>query len=337
MDRRRLRAIAIAVAVLATAVVAVPAGGQQSERGLRDSIDAQRARERTLAGNVARLAGLERSTRREVAILAKRVAAVRADLAGAEAALAATVRRRDRQRERALRLRARLKESRAKLATLLRERFTGGKPDVLTVVLNSDGFERLLETVEFLKRVQAQDRRILDTVRTARRAALAQRRELTTLARRRRAAADGVRRRHAALTAISTGLRQRRAALAGARTTRAALLRGTRAGRRSAERALERLLAQRAKAQRSSAGPGGPWAIPWAIVQCESGGQNLPPNAAGASGYYQFMQATWRGMGGSTPHAHLASKGEQDRLAARLWAGGAGAGNWVCAGLVGNG
>ena len=69
-------------------------------------------------------------------------------------------------------------------------------------------------------------------------------------------------------------------------------------------------------------------------MQCESGGQNLPPNYAGASGYYQFMVATWKGLGGSTPQAYQASKAEQDRLAARLWAGGAGRGNWVCASLV---
>ena len=75
--------------------------------------------------------------------------------------------------------------------------------------------------------------------------------------------------------------------------------------------------------------------IPEAIVMCESGGQNTLPNSAGASGYYQFIPATWRALGGSTPHAYLASKAEQDRLASRLWAGGAGARNWDCAALVG--
>ena len=84
----------------------------------------------------------------------------------------------------------------------------------------------------------------------------------------------------------------------------------------------------------SVAGPGGPWAIPWPIVQCESGGQNLPPNSATASGYYQMLDSTWKGLGGSTPHAYQASKAEQDRLASRLWNGGAGASNWVCASLV---
>jgi septal ring factor EnvC (AmiA/AmiB activator) len=334
MDRFRLRAPVLVLAVLAAALGAVPAIGQQSEGGLRDRIDSQRSREQSLSSSVARLGRLERATAREVAILEKRVAAVQAELSAAEAVLAATEQRRNRQRARALRLRARLSESREKLATLLRTRYTGGRPDIVTVVLHSDGFAQLLETVDFLKRVQAQDQRILDTVQDARRDALAQRRVLTRLAEQRRVAAEAVRRRHAALTTIAAGLQERRARLAAARRTRAALLRGTRADRRRAERSLTRLLAQRARALRA-VGPGGPWSIPWPIVQCESGGQNLPPNSAGASGFYQFMPATWRGLGGSTPHAYLAPKAEQDRLAATLWAGGSGAQNWVCAALVG--
>jgi hypothetical protein len=48
-----------------------------------------------------------------------------------------------------------------------------------------------------------------------------------------------------------------------------------------------------------------------------------------------MMPETWAGLGGSTKHAYQAPKAEQDRLAAKLWAGGAGAHNWVCAPLVG--
>ena len=320
--------------MLAAALGAVPASGQQSEGELRDRIDSQRSREQSLSSSVARLARLERITAREVAILEQRVAEVQAELSAAETVLASTEQRRNRQRARALRLRARLTQSREQLATLLRARFTGGRPDIVTVVLHADGFAQLLETVDFLKRVQAQDQRILDTVQDARRNALSQRRVLTRLATQRRVAADVVRRRHAALATIAAGLRERRARLDQARRARAALLRGTRAGRRRAQRSLTRLLAQRAQALRA-VGPGGPWSIPWPIVQCESGGQNLPPNVAGASGFYQFLPATWRGLGGSTPHAHLASKAEQDRLAARLWDAGRGARNWVCAALVG--
>ena len=42
MDRSRIRALAFLLAVIAAACVAVPAGGQQSEGGLRDRIDSQR-------------------------------------------------------------------------------------------------------------------------------------------------------------------------------------------------------------------------------------------------------------------------------------------------------
>jgi Transglycosylase-like domain len=70
-------------------------------------------------------------------------------------------------------------------------------------------------------------------------------------------------------------------------------------------------------------------------VLCESGGQNLSPNSAGASGYYQIMPATWKLFGGTGPAAYLASKSEQDAVASRIWNGGAGAHNWVCASIVG--
>jgi hypothetical protein len=332
--RRAIPFVLLALLAAAWALDAGPAGGRDRADTLRNRIDSQRGRERTLTGALARLGRLERATAREVAVLERRVAAVQAELAQAEGLLAGTVQRRDRERARALRLRARLAESRTRLAQLLRDRYAGGKPDLVTVILHTDGFARLLETVDFIERVQRQDQRIMQTVRDARAESLAQRRVLTRLAAERRNAAEAVRRRRDALASIAEGLRARRAALAQARAARAAALRTSRFSRRSAERALTRLLAQRSRALRQ-AGPGGPWSIPWPIVQCESGGQNLPPNSAGASGYYQFLVETWRGLGGSTPQAFQASKAEQDRLAAQLWDGGRGAHNWVCAVLLG--
>jgi hypothetical protein len=333
----RLRAVPfvlLALLAAAWAIEAGPAGGSDRAETLRNRIDTQRGRERTLTSALARLGRLERATARAVAILERRVAAVQRELAQAEALLADTVQRRNHEQARALRLRARLAESRTKLARLLRRRYAGGRPDIITVILHADGFARLLETVDFIQRVQHQDQRILQTVRDARAESVAQRRVLTRLAIARNAAAEAVLRRRDALASIAAGLQARRAALAQARAARAAALRVSRLSRRRAQRALTRLLAQRNRALRQ-VGPGGPWAIPWPIVQCESGGQNLPPNSAGASGYYQFLVETWRGLGGSTPQAYQASKAEQDRLAAQLWDGGRGADNWVCAILLG--
>jgi hypothetical protein len=328
-------ALALVAAIAAAwAIAASPAGGQDSN-GLQNRIDRLGGREQRLSSAAARLGRLERATGRAVAILERRVAAVRRDLHEAEAVLTQTLTRRQAAKRRTLRLRKRLKQSRAQLAELLRGRYSSTPPDVVTVVLTADGFAQLLETVEFLKRIQHQNERILDTVRSARIEAIAQRRMLAKLAVKRRAAAEVVRRRHAALAAIAAGLQARRAALARARAARLAALSSSRGKRRRAQRELSKLLTEQRKGNVSMVGPGGPWAIPWSIVQCESGGQNLPPNSAGASGYYQFLPSTWKGVGGSTPAAYQASKAEQDRLAGKLWNGGKGARNWVCAGLVG--
>jgi septal ring factor EnvC (AmiA/AmiB activator) len=318
--------------VLAVALVARPAGAQD-EGTLRGRIESGRAREHALSAAVARLGRLERATAREVVVLERRLRAVQADLDAAVARLHATQERLDAERRRAARLRVRLAEVRGRLAALLRERYMNGRPDFVTVVLHADGFSQLLETVAFLRRVERSDTRILDLVRQARIDSMREQQVLRVLVARQRRAADVVRRRRDALAQIAAGLRARRAAYARARAARLSALQHVRSGRQRAERALRRLLAARARAS-MVAGPGGPWAIPWAIVQCESGGQDLPPNGASASGYYQMLDSTWRGLGGSTPHAYQASKAEQDRLAARLWAGGAGAHNWVCATLV---
>ena len=97
-------------------------------------------------------------------------------------------------------------------------------------------------------------------------------------------------------------------------------------------RAYDRRLGREWKAARAAltATPAG-WAIPAYVVMCESHGQNLPPNSAGASGYYQIIPSTWAAYGGAGPAAYLASKGEQDQVAARIWREG-GPSQWVCAG-----
>ena len=73
------------------------------------------------------------------------------------------------------------------------------------------------------------------------------------------------------------------------------------------------------------------FAIPKAIVMCESGGNYGALNpSSGAGGAYQFLPETYKGLGGQAEAPHLAPKSEQDRLAAKLWADGQGRGNWEC-------
>jgi hypothetical protein len=337
LGTRGLVTLAALLAVgLAAAWTLVPREARGAgESSLRSTIDQRKARERSLASAAAHLARLERQSAREVAIIERRLGDAQAQLDASQARLAATQVRLTAERHRLQRLRGRLAESRAQLQALLRHRYMGTKPDLVSVVLDAHGFADLLERMEFLRRVEETDTEIVSVVRAARRDAGREAKVLADLEARRRAATAEVQRERDALAGMEAAAQQRRAAVAEAHAARLAALHATRASRRAAQRTLSRLLARRARAARNTAGPGGPWAIPWAVVQCESGGQNLPPNSAGASGYYQMMPATWKGLGGSTPNAYQASKAEQDRLAATLWNGGAGASNWVCAALVG--
>ncbi|MFL5844029.1 MAG: transglycosylase family protein [Solirubrobacteraceae bacterium] len=320
--------------VLVALFVAVPVAGGQDEDALRNRIGAGKAAEKALSSAAARLGALERAASREVALMEGRLSEAQSELDRAEAAADLAASQLADARKRVARLKIRLSEVEDQLAENLRERYMGDQPDLVSVVLDAHGFADLLETVQFLKTIQDRNTMILDLVKDARADAGRERRRLVVLTERRRKAEAAATQRRNALAQIASGLRARRDALSRAHAARLAALSSVRARRVAAEKELGKLLEERRRAS-MVAGPGGPWAIPWAVVQCESGGQNLPPNYAGASGYYQFMPATWQGLGGSTPQAYQAPKAEQDRLAAELWAGGAGAGNWVCASLVG--
>jgi peptidoglycan hydrolase CwlO-like protein len=335
--RRRLAALTLLVLLGALALWAarpVPSEGQDAGT-LRQQVESGREAERSLSSAAARLEALEARAARSVALMEARLAEAQAAANAWESRLAQTRADLRRTRARVVRLRARLARDRADLADALRARYMVAEPDLVSVVLASQNFADLVDRAAFYKRM---DRRNRSVVRAVRRARDAMRRESARLAglvpRQERQTAEAQRERDA-LAQQSAALEARRATLARARAARQAALSRAVSSRRRAERELRRLEREQQQAAVDKRGPGGPWAIPWAIVQCESGGQNLPPNYAGASGYYQFIPSTWRGMGGSTPHAYLASKAEQDRLAAKLWNGGRGASNWDCAAIVG--
>jgi peptidoglycan hydrolase CwlO-like protein len=312
----------------------VPAQAQDTG-ALQRTVDRKRSQEHRLSSAAARLGQLERSAAHDVAALQARLSDKQADLDSWTARLTATQKHLRSERRHLERLRLRLNDGRATLARLLRERYMAVRPDLIDVIFGAHGFAELLERITFLDRVKDNDASVLYDVRHARNETRSATEALARLEPAQRTQTEAVRRQRDALAAIGVVLQQRQSALAQARAARLAALHATRAGRLRAQRTLRKLIAERSRAATSLIGPGGPWAIPWAIVQCESGGQNLPPNGAGASGYYQFLPSTWKGLGGSTPNAYQASKTEQDRLAARLWDGGRGAHNWVCAGIVG--
>ena len=299
----RLRFTLALLAVLCASAGWSARAPAQSESALRDRIERSRAHERELSGAVARLDALIARTGREIAIVQGRLDDVEAELVTAEARLAQTRADLRAARIRLLRLRRRLADGRATLAAQLVASYKSDPPDIVSLVLGAAQLRRPARAGRVHQaRERAQRRRGRPGADRARRHA---------------ARDDGARAAGAAPPRRGRGRRAaprrarqharraraaRRPTLLRARAARARALAGTRSGRRSAQRSLSRLIAERERAAAAAAaGPGGPWAIPWPIVQCESGGQNLPPNSAGASGYYQMLPSTWKGLGGSTP------------------------------------
>jgi septal ring factor EnvC (AmiA/AmiB activator) len=344
--RRRLVAsiAALAALVLLVLAAALPlnSAAQQSLGQLNSALGQTQTRATNLAASIASLSRLIGSLGTQIALVRSREAEVQAELVLDRARLAQVQASLDRERAVLAVLRARLARARMILSNQLVSAYESSKPDIVTVVLDAHGFTDLLNRLNYLRTAEQQQQALIVVTRTAKARADAAAARLAQLEATDRAIANAAAIRERALAGMNALLSSKQTALQHARAAQQVALNAAQARGRALQAAIGRLQAQQAAAlaaQQGPApaglGPSGGWAIPYAIVLCESGGQNLPPNSAGASGYYQIIPSTWSQFGGTGPAAYLASKAEQDAVAARIWNGGAGASNWVCAGIVG--
>jgi septal ring factor EnvC (AmiA/AmiB activator) len=351
---RPLVAGAAAVAVaLGLASTPVSSSASPSLGQLNDQLNAQQARQHSLAASIGNLSHLISSLDGQIALVESREAAVRADLARDRAALAAVQRALTREQHVLTVLRGRLARARMLLARQLVTNYEQSKPNLVSVVLESNGFKDLLDRLTFLNDAQKQQQTIITVTQQAKARADAAARRLAALRATDRRITLATAQRVRALAGMNLLLHSKQSALQQARSAQQQALSASRAKGAALQAQIAKIQAAQAAAERAALaqqqsstsaggptpagptyGPSGGWAIPYSIVLCESGGQNLTPNSAGASGYYQILPSTWAGYGGYG-QAYQAPKSVQDQRAAQLWNGGAGASNWVCAGIVG--
>src|SRR4051812_23677285 len=245
----KLALVAAALAAVATALIVPALSGAQSENDLRNRAGQARARERGLAGDVARLGALVAKLDGDIAVIERRRADVQAQL-DADRVRLATLREQLRgERRRVVRLKARLREARRILSSRLVQLYQTPEPDLVTVVMRAHGFADLLEQSTYVRFVGHQDQRIIDLVRAARVDASSAVVRLAHDEARQRDITAAVQARRNALVAISASLQQRRAAVAQARAARPA-------GRAAAARPAPRTA--RGTAAARGAGRGGP-------------------------------------------------------------------------------
>jgi murein DD-endopeptidase MepM/ murein hydrolase activator NlpD len=151
------------------------------------------------------------------------------------------------ERRRLVRLRARLAQARAALAQRLVELYQADKPDIVTVILSSNGFEQLLERGEFMKRVSDQDQQIIKLVRDAKAEATATAKRLDTLERRQAQITRIVQQRRNEIASTKQGLINTRVGLNGTRADKTHALASVRTQRQQLEGNLSGLKAEQAK------------------------------------------------------------------------------------------
>ncbi len=182
------------------------------------------------------------------------------------------------ERARLTRLKARLAVAKDALARRLVELYQADAPDLVSVVLNSDGFADLLERGEFLGRVGEQDQRILGVVREAKLDATDTAAKLDRLERRQQKVTLIVLQRRNEISEIKQGLIDTRVGYATTRQGKQRALGGVREQRQGLEQELEvaesaqrKIRAQLAAAADRNAGDlpaqairggGGPWIFP---------------------------------------------------------------------------
>jgi septal ring factor EnvC (AmiA/AmiB activator) len=313
----------------------------------QSQLNGTKSREKALAGSIATLNGQVSSLAGQISIVQTRQAAAQERLATENARVDADQAAVARERRNLHRLHYVLSRAQRALADELRSQYEQPQRSFISLVVDSGGFQQLLDGLQDMSRAKKQEQSLIIYTRTARAKALAAAARLVKLESTDAAAANTAATQSNALDGMSALLNSRESALAHDRLAQATALAASQEQGSKLEDAISTIQKQEAAAQaaaqrlavqhysgtslRATAG----WAIPYAVVLCESGGQNLPPNGAGASGYYQIEVATWKDEGGTGPAAYLAPKSEQDAIAARLWNGGAGASNWTCARIVG--
>jgi murein DD-endopeptidase MepM/ murein hydrolase activator NlpD len=182
MRRRSLAVLGLAL-VLA---LAGPASGQDIDdekaavdariAALQAEIEASKAQEGVLTSQLSAIAGELESAQAAVVTAQSSVAMLEAELAGAQRRLTELTARLDTQTRSLERLRAEHARAVEILEARVRAIYIAEPPDVLSFLVSATSFDDIIDNVEFLGRIGAQDRKIARQVKQANARAAAERR-----------------------------------------------------------------------------------------------------------------------------------------------------------------
>ncbi len=304
--------------------------GSKIERKKR-LIEAKKGHERVLSSTITRYSKRIGSLQGDITVLERKQISIQNDLDAKRAELSRIQEQLRKERIRLARLRARLAEARIALANRLVELYKADKPDVITVVLESDGFADLLERTEFMKRVSDQDSRIIDRVRTARADAKKTAKHLAVLEKRQTKIADAIQARRDAVSRIRVQLVDRRDAFARVRSAKSTALASTRNSRQHLEGDLALLEKESAKIQaRLASAQNGTGPVAAGPIKPGSGGLIWPVNGPVVSPFGMRWGRLHAGVDIAVPSGTPVHAAKSGRVLIAGWVSGYG--NYTCIG-----
>jgi murein DD-endopeptidase MepM/ murein hydrolase activator NlpD len=284
--RIRLLIAALALPLALWAMLPLPSDGASSQRRLNDvqkkiqatqgKIGRRKGTERVLTSQISAYSARIGALQARIGRLERRQAAVQADLDHKRAELNRLQDQLRSERRRLVRLRKRLAVAKAALAQRLVELYQTDAPDLVTVILNSNGFADLLERGEFMQRVSDQDQRIISIVRTAKADATATEARLQIFERRQRRVTAIVLANRNQVANLKQELINTRVGLDGTRSDKQRALLSVRSERHHLEGALSSLKAEQRKIQATLQKAAG--TLPAGAIRQGSGSMIWPVN-----------------------------------------------------------
>ncbi len=264
---RALAVAAVAAGVLGAGLTGTSAGDLQSQ------ITATRSTAASLQSQIAADSAQIAHTTAGLHQAEAQLSAVQADLDRRVAELKVVQAQLIAARDHLVALENRLHLATTALAANLRASYEGAQPDLMTVILQSHGFNTLLEQVSFMAKVGRQDAQIVGLTRTAKVEVVREATRLSSLENRDRALADAILARRNQAAALQSALMAERLHQIGAR--------GRLGARYQALRGQLEKLEKRAAAQAARAAATGNVGVGGVAVN--TGGMVQPPAGAPAA------------------------------------------------------
>lgn len=239
---------------------------------------------RVLSSDISGLTNKIDALQGTITTLQRRQSAIQADLDAKRAELARTQRELRKVRARLVSLRARLAHARTVLADRLVELYKSDEPDIVSVVLDADGFADLLENSAYLQRIGQQDRAIITAVRDAKAEMASAARRLATLEERQKRITNEIYERRNEVARVRLAVEDRRNGIDRVRDEKQELLGSVREHAHELNEDVEAMEREQAKIEAQIRGAQGGSSIPAGPIR--GGGRFIwPVNGSVTSGF----------------------------------------------------